>query len=37
LTPPVVDIRARKPWTLTRWRFFGWWVRFMQTSTFFGA
>src|SRR5260370_22408429 len=35
LTPPVGAIRARKTWTLARWGFFGWWVRFMQTSNVF--
>jgi len=32
LTPPGLDMRARNPWTLTRWRFFGWWVRFMTVA-----
>ena len=29
LRPLLVLIRARKPWTRARWRFFGWNVRFI--------
>ena len=30
--PFLVDIRARKPWTLLRWRFLGWKVRNIEST-----